>query len=127
MNINSPPPIRRTHRGPSSPLSSGSTPVPVPNYFTGGKHLHSNAYTLNILETRALISRLALAIHDLERRIKEMSIRHEEAEQETQLQIYWYKNKLKDFEDQQTGDFYEASCDATYYAAKYWYMKKLME
>ena len=123
--MNSPPPLPvRTHRPPSPASSSGSRPLALHNYYTGDC-LHPDAYQLNIRSTRILLSRLATTVHDLQKQISENSIRFEEADQETQIQMYWYKNMLKDLKEQQTGKFDEARCDATYYLHKYLQKKNL--
>ena len=142
-SMDTPPPSPDTSMDTSSPSPSPSSPSRSPspsspsrspvspsgdcyNYYEGGGRFPHHNYKLNILSTRIVLSRLAVTVHDLERQMSEMSIRHEESEQESQMEIYWIKNKLKDFQEQQTGKFHEAKCDAQYYLHKYLQKKKLM-
>ena len=123
MTSTPPVPIR-THRSPTQATESTERPeLPFLNYDC----LPVNTYQLNLRETRQLVLRLAATVHVMQRQINEMSILHEEVEQEAQIKMYWYKNSLKDYEEQNSGKFHEARCDATYYLHKYLQKKKLIE
>jgi hypothetical protein len=121
MTSTPPVPIR-THRSPTQATeSAGSLPIPLHNYDC----LPENAYQLNLCTTRQLVARLTVTVHVMSRQISEMSILHEEVEQEAQMKMYWYKNMLKDYKEQNSGKFHEARSDATYYLHKYLQKKKL--
>ena len=123
MTSTPPVPIR-THRSPTQATESAERlPLPFRNYDC----LPANAFQLNLRSTRQLVARLAATVHVMERQISEMSILHEEVEQEAQMKMYWYKNALKDYEEQNSDKFHEARCDATYYLHKYLQKKKLIE
>lgn len=125
MTSTPPVPIR-THRSPSQQEATDSAErLPLP--FLTYDCLPFNAYQLDLRSTRQLVARLAATVHVMQRQISEMSILHEEVEQEAQMKMYWYKNALKDYEEQNSGKFHEARCDATYYLHKYLQKKKLIE
>jgi hypothetical protein len=91
-----------------------------------GSCLNNDAYRLNIAASRLLISHLASTVNELELQIRGMRQRHEESEQENQLEIYWLRNKLKDYEERQHHE-HQPKCDARYYLHKYIQKKKLLQ
>ena len=123
--MNTPPGPHICNSPPRSPISP---PGSYHNFYFMGSCLSHDAYRLNIAASRLLISHLASTVNELELQIRGMRQRHEESEQENQLEIYWLRNKLKDYEEQQHHPLeHQPTCDARYYLHKYIQKKKLLQ